>query len=63
MEITAIPPMTPPAMAPTFELSLPIGVGMVVFETGAPKVLRLVYPLAETEVPEVPSIMPGPTSG
>ncbi len=61
MEIIAIPPMTPPAiaaMAPSFEPCLPMGVGVAVFEKGPPKVLRLVYPLAETEVPEVPSILP-----
>jgi hypothetical protein len=61
MEITAIPPMTPPMMGPTFELCLPVYAGVVVIEKGSPK--ALVGPLAEAEGPDGLSILPGPTSG
>jgi hypothetical protein len=60
MEITAIPPMTPPMMAPRFEQCLPevpINAGVVVLEKGPPKAL------VETEGSEGPSILPGPISG
>jgi hypothetical protein len=66
MGIAAIPPMTPPMMAPLFELCLPINTGVGAFEKVPSK--ALVGPLAETEGagpegPEGPSIIPGPTSG
>jgi len=32
IEIVAIPPATPPAMAPVFELCPPIGIGVAEFE-------------------------------
>jgi hypothetical protein len=61
MEIAAIPLMTPPMMAPLFELCLPINTGVGAFEKEPSK--ALVGPLAETEGPEGPSLIPGPTSG
>jgi hypothetical protein len=32
MEVVTIPPATPPAMAPVFELCPPIGIGVAEFE-------------------------------
>lgn len=57
MEIAAIPPMTPPAMAPAFELCPPSGIDVPVFEDLAAA--------AETETDELdaPSTVPGPSSG
>ena len=61
MKIAAIPPMTPPMTAPLFELCVPINAGVVVVDSGPPK--APVGPIAETEGPDGPRIMPGPTSG
>ena len=44
-----------------FELCVPINAGVVVVDSGLPK--APVGPIAETEGPDGPSIMPGPTSG
>jgi hypothetical protein len=61
MEIAAIPPMTPPAMAPAFELCPTTGIDVLVFEDLAAA--------AETEMDELeleldaPSTVPGPSSG
>jgi hypothetical protein len=56
METTAIPPTTPPAMAPTFEL-LPFegGVG-----DGEPVEDA---PVEDVYTPDAPRIAPGPYSG
>lgn len=56
MEIAAIPPMTPPAMAPAFGLCLPSDIDV--------PVLEVVFE-AEMEPyePDAPSAVPGPSSG
>jgi hypothetical protein len=59
MEITAIPPTTPPAMTPAFGLCPPTGIGVAVFEVVEPDT----DPVAETEAPEGPSMSPGSSSG
>jgi hypothetical protein len=58
MEMAAILAMTPPAMAPAFELCRPTGTGVPVFED--------VVVEAETEADDeldAPSTVPGPSSG
>jgi len=57
MEIAAIPPTTPPAMAPAFELCPPAGIDVAVFEDPA------VDAETRTEELEAPSTVPGPSSG
>jgi hypothetical protein len=59
MEITAILPMMPPAMAPAFELCPPdpTGVDVPVFDD------VVVEAGAETDELDVPSDVPGPSSG
>lgn len=54
MEIATIPAMTPPAMAPAFELCSLTGKDVPVFEDPVVD--------AETE-PDAPSTVPGPISG
>jgi hypothetical protein len=58
MEITAIPPATPPAMAPAFELRPATGTGVAVFV-----VEPAADPVGETEALEAPAIAPGSSSG
>ena len=63
METTAIPPTTPPAMAPAFELEL---LPLVEAPDAAPVEVDLVavpVVLAALETPEGPITPPGPTSG
>ena len=79
IEIAAIPPATPPAMAPVLELCPPIGIGVAGFEEEPRESLlvgygeeleagvdgqTLVGPVeADTEEPDGPTIVPGPSSG
>jgi hypothetical protein len=58
METTAIPPTTPPAIAPAFEL-LPFGGGVPVGD-GDPVEDALAE---DVYTPDVPKIAPGPYSG
>jgi hypothetical protein len=57
MEIAAIPPTMPPAMAPAFEVCPPTGVDVAVFEDPT------VEAETGTEELEGPSTVPGPSSG
>jgi hypothetical protein len=57
MEIAAIPAMTPPAMAPAFELCSLTGKDVPVFED------PVVEAETETDEPDAPSTVPGPISG
>ena len=58
-EIAAIVPTMPPAMAPAFELWPLTGTGVAVFEAA---VFEVELPETDSEVPEGPSIVPGPRS-
>lgn len=79
MESPPIPPATPPAMAPVFDLLPSIGIGVAEFEE-EPRELLLVEELelelrleagvkgralvgVVEETPDGPSIVPGPNSG
>lgn len=55
MEIAAIPPMRPPAIAPPFELCPLPGIDVPVFEDPAAE--------TETDEPDAPGTVPGPSSG
>lgn len=62
MEIATIPAMTPPAMAPAFELCPPTGKVVPVFED--PMVEDpVVEAETETDEPNAPKTVPGPISG
>ncbi len=65
MEIDAILPATPPAIAPAFELCPPIGVGVAEFEEESWDNEELETPVGpvEVETPDGPGIVPGPSSG
>ena len=74
MEIAAIPPTTPPAMAPAFEPPLGVGVNVggdakpwvedvSVDPVGLGEVRVAPVPVPVVEEPEVPIIAPGPISG
>jgi hypothetical protein len=54
MEITAIPPKTPPTIGPVFELLLPFAVGV---EDPVEALAEDVY------TPDAPKTAPGPYSG
>jgi hypothetical protein len=60
MEIAAIPAMTPPAMAPAFELCPFTGIDVPVFED---LVLEAVTEMDELDARDAPSTVPGPSSG
>ena len=53
----------PPAMAPTPELCPPTGIGVTVFDAAVLDVGLSEVELPDTEGPEGPSIVPGPSSG
>ena len=73
MEIAAMPPTIPPAMAPALELCPPTGIGVAVFDADVLKAALFdadvlyatffVVELSGTEVPDGLSIAPGPISG
>ena len=59
METIAIPPTTPPAIAPTFEL-LPFGAAV---RDGDPVEDARAEEMADVYTPDGPKIAPGPYSG
>jgi hypothetical protein len=63
MEIAAMPPMVPPAMAPALELCPPTGIGVAVCDAAVLDVALFVVELLGTTAPDGLSIVPGPISG